>query len=404
MKRIFAVIFMLLLAVITVTPCFAAGEFEVSNPEYYNRPELRGTTINVFNWGLYISDTDDGEGMIDVNKEFEKLTGIKVNYTTFASNEDMYAKLKSGGTSYDVIIPSDYMIQKLVSEDMVKKIDYKSLPNFKNIAEEYTSMYFDPNNEYCVAYSVGFVGLIYNTSVVEEAPTSWSALWDERYAGKILMFDNYRDAFAVAQQLLGISINTTDEAELRNAADKLLSQKPLLQSYVMDETYNKMETGEAALAPYYAGDFVCMQEVNPDLEFVYPEEGVNIFVDAACIPNSSQNTDAAELYINFLLEPKVALANALCIGYATPNEAVLELEEYADMAENKYLYPDEKPKSEYFHSLSTETLDVMSDLWNEVKTSGENIMSVYIGLSATAVLVVVFYIAQKIKKKKRDIY
>ena len=380
----------------------AFSSYAYENEDYYKGAQ-KGEVINVFNWGEYISDSYEN-GFIDVNKEFEKLTGIKVNYVTFESNEDMYAKLKNGGASYDIVIPSDYMIERLIEEGLLQKFDVKSLPNYKYVDEKYTSMYYDENAEYSVPYNVGMVGLIYNTKMVEEAPTSWSVMWDERYSGKILMIDNPRDAFGVAQKLLGYSLNSTDEKELSDAAQLLIEQKPLLQGYVMDEIYNKMESGEAAIAPYYVGDFITMQSVNPDLEFVYPKEGVNIFVDAVCIPKSAQNVDAAIKYINFLLDPEVALSNALYIGYATPNKGVLESEQYAEMAQNTYLYPNEEdmPETEYFHNLPQETLTMLSSLWNEIKVAGSNNTHIYVGFGIVALLVVIYLVQKSVVKRKRE--
>ncbi len=376
--------------------------FAYENEEYYKG--LEGTEINVFNWGEYISDTYE-DGCIDVNREFEKLTGIKVNYVTYESNEDMYPKIKNGGASYDIIIPSDYMIERMISEDLLQKIDVTALPNYKYVSDEYKDMYYDPQNEYSVPYNVGMVGLIYNKTMVEEAPTSWTALWDERYAGKIFMIDNPRDAFAIPQKILGYSLNSTDEKELADVAQMLIEQKPLLQGYVMDEIYNKMESGEAAMVPYYVGDFICMQEVNPDLDFVYPEEGVNVFVDAICVPKCAQNYEAAMLYINFLLDPEVALSNALYIGYATPNTGVLEHENYAEMRENEYLYPSEEnmPDTEYFHNLPQETLAEFSDLWNQIRIHGTSNTHIYIGFAFVA-LVAIFFAAKKAITQKRREY
>lgn len=399
MKKLFAA----LSAVIILSSVFAIDAFAFDNEEYYNVPELKGTTINVYNWGEYISDEEDEESyMFDINAAFEELTGIKVNYTNFASNEDLYAKLKSGGTSYDIVIPSDYMIARFIAEGLIQKIDMDNIPNYKNVSEKYKNMYYDENNEYSVPYCVNTVGLIYNKTMVDEKPTSWSVLWDPKYSGKILMFDNPRDSFAISQKLLGQSLNTTDSTEWRLAADELISQKPLLQGYVMDEVYNKMESGEAALAPYYAGDFICMQEVNPDLDFVYPKEGVNIFVDAVCIPSNAQNVRAAEMYINYLLDPKVALANAYATGYETPNKTVVGMEEYAEMAENKYLYPDEEINTEYFFDLDDETRNLMNTLWNEVKANGDNGKSLYIAYGVTGALIAAFLIYKAAVKRYRE--
>ncbi len=396
MKKI---LFLMTLAVLLCITVVGASAYE--NEEFYKGSE--GTTINVFNWGEYISDTYE-DGMLDVNSEFEKLTGIKVNYVTYESNEDMYPKIKNGGASYDIIIPSDYMIERMIAEDMLMTVDADKLPNYKYVSDEYRNMYYDPDNKYSVPYNVGMVGLIYNSKMVEERPTSWTALWDERYAGKILMIDNPRDAFAVAQKILGYSLNSTDEKELSDVAQLLVEQKPLLQGYVMDEIFNKMESGEAAMVPYYVGDYVLMSQVNPDLDFVYPEEGVNIFVDAICIPECAQNYDAAMKYINFLLDPEVALSNAFYIGYATPNTGVLEHPDYAEMRENKYLYPseDEMPDVEYFHNLPQETLLMFSDLWNEIRIYGTDNTHIYVGFGIVAAVAVAFAVKKAITKKRRE--
>ncbi len=380
---------------------FSVSAYE--NEEFYKNTGLEGTEINVFNWGEYISDTYE-DGLLNVNAEFEKLTGIKVNYVTYESNEDMYPKIKNGGASYDIIIPSDYMIERMISENLLEKVDITALPNYKYVRQEYRQMYYDPDSEFSVPYNVGMVGLIYNTKMVEEAPTSWTALWDARYRGKILMIDNPRDAFAIPQKILGYSLNSTDEGELSEVKKMLIEQKPLLQGYVMDEIYNKMESGEAALVPYYVGDFVCMQEVNPDLDFVYPEEGVNIFVDAMCIPKCNQNYEAAMLYINFMLDPEIALSNAFYIGYATPNQGVLDHPDYAEMLDNKYLYPDEEdmPDTEYFHNLPQETLAHISELWSEIKIRGVDVSHVYVGFAVVAAAVIYFVVRKRIVAKRRE--
>ncbi len=387
-----------LLSLICVS-VFAAGAYE--NEDWYKGSE--GTTLNVFNWGEYISDTYE-DGMLDVNAEFEKLTGIKVNYVTYESNEDMYPKIKNGGASYDIVIPSDYMIQRMIAEDMLHGIDTEKLPNYHYISEEYRNMYYDPDNAFSVPYNVGMVGLIYNKKMVEEKPDSWTALWDERYSGKILMIDNPRDAFAIPQKILGYSLNSTDEKELSDVAQMLIEQKPLLQGYVMDEIYNKMESGEAALVPYYVGDFVCMKDVNPDLDFVYPKEGVNVFVDAVCIPKSAQNYEGAIKYINFLLDPEIGVNNALYIGYATPNTGVMEHPDYAEMKDNEYLYPTEEnmPEVEYFRNLPQETLDMFSSLWNEIKIHGTDNTHIYLGFAAVGAVALFFIIKKAVTKKKRE--
>ncbi len=392
--------YLVLVAALFALAAVSASAYE--HEDYYKGAQ-KGEVLNVFNWGEYISDTYE-DGMVDVNREFEKLTGIKVNYVTFESNEDMYAKIKNGGVSYDIVVPSDYMIERMVDEDLLQSFDPNELPNYHYIDEKYKGMYYDPDDRFSVPYNVGMVGLIYNTKMVEGTPDSWTIMWDEQYAGKILMIDNPRDAMAIPQKILGYSFNDPDLKQLDDVAQMLIDQKPLLQSYVMDEVFNKMESGEAAMVPYYVGDYIIMSEVNPDLAFVYPKEGVNIFVDAMCIPRTAQNVDAAKKYINFLLDPEIALYNAWYIGYASPNTAVVENEEYADFAENQYLYPDEEhmPNVEYFHNLPQETLKRYSELWNEIKMAGGTDRHVYIGFAVTGVVIVAYLVWQYALKRRRE--
>ena len=396
MKKFLAILFVTAILLSTLTPvCFAENEKDYSH--------LRGTSINVYNWGEYISD--GSEGSLDVNKEFTKRYGIKVNYTTFESNENMYNKLQSGGANYDVVIPSDYMIAKLIEEDMLVELDYSNIPNYQYILPKYKNLFFDPENKYTVPYTVGMVGLIYNTTMVDEEVDSWSVLWDEKYKGEILMFNNPRDAFGIAQFLLGQSINTHNVEDWDKAIELLKEQRPLVSSYVMDEVYNKMEGGEAALAPYYAGDYLTMADVNPDLAFVYPKEGVNYFVDAMCIPKTAENKEAAELYINFMLEEEIAVANANWICYASPHALVLESDDY-DLKGEPVLYPQESetPKTESFENLSYDIQNYMSQLWSELKVEGNTNIDAYIGLSVTFVLIVVFAVFKFLQKKKREKY
>lgn len=335
----------------------------------YNR-DLAGTDLNVYNWGEYISD--GYEGTLDVNAEFEKITGIHVNYSNYDSNESMYSKLSGGGIAYDIIIPSDYMIARMINEDLLLKIDPTKLSNYQYIDSSYKNTYYDPNNEYSVPFSVGMVGLIYDKTVVSaEDAASWNVLWSEKYKPYgILNFNNPRDAFATAQFLLGLDVNSTQKSNLNLAAEKLKEQKKVLQSYVMDEVFDKMEAGEATIAPYYAGDYLTMLENNKNLAFAYPKEGTNIFIDSVCIPKTAQNYEAALLYMNFLMEPEVACANAEYIGYASPNTQVVNNPDYC-YYQNKILYPaeSEKPKTSYFHDLSNELKKEMDRLWEQVKLS-----------------------------------
>lgn len=395
-KRLSSVVFALFIVIACMSPVvFAKGEKDYSH--------LKGTTLNVYNWGEYISDGQDGS--LDVNKAFEEKYGIKVNYTNYESNENMYNKLKSGGANYDLVIPSDYMIAKLVEEEMLAELNFENIPNYKYILDKYKGLYYDPENKYTVTYTVGMVGLIYNTTMVEGSPDSWGVLWDEKYEGKILMFNNPRDAFGIAQLYLGQSINNSDIKQWDEAIAVLKKQNPLVASYVMDEVYNKMESGDAALAPYYAGDFLTMYDVNPDLAFVYPKEGVNFFVDAMCIPKNAENKEAAELYINFMCEEEIAVANANYICYASPHKLVLESDDY-DLKGNPILYPEKEdmPKTEMFENLDYETQQYMTTLWNELKIEGNTNLDVYIGLSVTVVLVVAYLLYKFIKKKKREAY
>ena len=282
-------------------------------------------TLNVYNWGQYIADGSDGS--LDIIAEFERrYPNIHVNYSTYDSNEIMYTKLASGGITVDVIIPSDYMVARLIEEDMLLPLNYDNIPNYQYIDANFLGMAFDPANLYTVPYTWGTVGIIYNSKYVDEADvTGWELLWNEKYADKILMFDNSRDAFGIASYLLGFDVNTTDENQLRACAEKLAEQKPLVQQYVMDQIYDLLENEEAWIAPYYAGDYLMMAEVNEDLAFYLPEnQGFNMFVDAMCIPTCAKEKEAAELFINFLCDPEIAAANMDWVGYGTPVSAAKE--------------------------------------------------------------------------------
>ena len=335
-------------------------------------------TLNVYNWGEYISD--GSEESFNTNAEFEKWyfenygKRVKVNYTTYASNEDMYAKLKSGAVRYDIVVPSDYMIELMIEEDMLEEIDFSNVPNYQYIAPEYRNLFYDPDNRYSIPYTYGMVGIIYNTSMVEGTPDSWDLMWNEDYKGKILNFNNPRDAFGTAMYRLGIDVNTTEHSDWDAAFEALKAQKPLVQSYVMDEVFNKMKGASAAIAPYYAGDFLTMYGDNEDLAFYYPKEGTNVFVDAICIPKGTQHKELAEAYINFLLSEEPAVANAEYIGYASPNMLVRESEEYAEAMNEMHpdayniLYPDNVDfLTSYYQNLSNETRDYMNSRWEDLK-------------------------------------
>lgn len=359
-------------------------------------------TINVYNWGQYIADGTDG--YLDVIEEFEKeYPHIKVNYMTYDSNESMYTKLKSGGSTFDIIIPSDYMVEKLIEEDMLLPLHLENIDNFQYIDEAFKDPTYDPGNVYSVPYTWGSVGIIYNTRYVNEDDIgSWDLLWNPTYAGKILMFDNPRDAFAIAQLSLGQSINSEDPAELQAAADLLRQQKPLVQAYVMDQVYDKMQRAEAWIAPYYAGDYLLMVEENPDLAFYFPEEGYNLFVDAICIPKSSTHQAEAETFINFLLRPDICGQNLEYLGYSSPSTAS---KEYMDpeVAEDPIAYPDEETLAlgSSFNSLSLEGTQLMNELWLTVKTADSS-TTLFLILTVVAVISVGFlWIFFKVRKRRQ---
>lgn len=358
-----------------------------------------GGSITVYNWGQYISDGSDGS--LDVIAAFEEATGIKVNYMMFDSNETMYTKLKTGGSSYDVIIPSDYMIARLIAEDMLEELNFDNIPNYQYIDASFRGMDYDPEEKYSVPYTWGTVGLIYNTKYVQQ-PDSWTALWDEAYSGKILMFDNCRDAFGIAELIRGYSLNTTDVAQLEDCADLLKQQKPLVQSYVMDQIYDKMIREEAWIAPYYAGDYLQMAADNEDLAFVFPKEGFNIFVDAMCIPKGCQNKEGAEAFINFLCNPEISGQNLDYLGYSVPQT---EARQYLDpeTAASDIAYPSEETlaNSESFLYLPTQISQAMDNLWLSVKTDGSN-TGLYIGVAIAVVLIVAaLAVVMQVQKKKK---
>ena len=299
-------------------------------------------TLNVYNWGQYISTGEDDS--LDVIAAFEeKYPHIKVNYSTYSDNETMYTKLKNGGITVDVVIPSDYMIARLIEEDMLLELNFDNIPNYQYVDESFKNTTYDPENRYSVPYTWGTVGILYNSKYVDEADvTGWELMWNEEYAGKILMFGNSRDAFGIAQYLLGYSVNTTDRDELQECADMLAQQRPVLQQYVMDEIFAAMENEEAWIASYYAGDCVTMIENNEDLKFYFPQhQGFNMFIDAMCIPACAQEKEAAELFINFLCDPEVSGQNLGYLGYSTPITAA---KDYMDpeMAESDLAYPSEE--------------------------------------------------------------
>ena len=328
-------------------------------------------TLNVYNWGQYIADGSDGS--MEIIAEFEKrYPHIKVNYSTYDSNEIMYSKLSNGGITVDVIIPSDYMIARLIEEDMLLELDYSNIPNYRYIDNSFKNTAYDPDNKYSVPYTWGTVGILYNTKYVEEEDvTGWELLWNEKYTGKTLMFGNSRDAFGIAQFLLGYDINTTDKAELEHCAELLKKQKPVLQQYVMDEIFAIMQNEEAWIAPYYAGDCLTMMGENENLDFYLPEEqGFNMFIDAMCIPSCAKEKEAAELFINFLCDPEIAGANMDWICYGTPLSAAKEFID-PEMVNDPVTYPGDEilGNGSSFAYLPEDITRYMESLFMEVRNS-----------------------------------
>ncbi len=390
-------IFSLLLAALLLLPCMST--LSACDSGY-------DVVLNVYNWGEYISD--GSYESLDVNKAFEAWyyqeygVRVKVNYDTYDSNESLRAKLEAGSASYDVIIPSDYMIDYFIEHDMLLELNYDNIPNFeKNIPEQFRNLFYDPENKYTVPYTYGMVGIVYDSNIVDEADTgSWDLMWggpDGKYAKQILQFDNSRDAFGTAMYKLGLSVNSKDTADWDKAYTELAAQKSVLKRYVMDQVFNMMESGDAAIAAYYAGDCITMMEnasSNVSLDFFYPrdEQGnicTNLFMDAMCIPTCAKNKEIAEAYINFMLatdvvidgeECDIARANAEYIYYATPNSAVYENPEYQESlgmgdAECDYyamLYPEDfdfaaSYEKYAYANLDKDLLAYISDLWLDLK-------------------------------------
>lgn len=358
-------------------------------------------TINVYNWGQYISDGADGS--LDVNAAFTEETGIEVNYMTYDTNESLYTKMKTGGSSYDIIIPSDYMAGRLIDEGLVQELDFSNIPNYRYIDEVYQNTAYDPNNAYSVPYTWGTVGVIYNKKYVDESDIgSWDLLWNEKYAGKILMFDNSRDAFAIAEARLGCSLSSTGDNELHAAAALLEAQKPLVQQYVMDQIFDKMIREEAWIAPYYAGDCLTMLDENEDLGFYFPEETFNLFIDCFMIPTSAEHKAEAEAYINFLLRPDICGKNLDYLGYSAPETAAREYMDAA-MAESGIAYPSEEvlSRSESFLFLPAVTNQLMDALWLEVKTGGSGSGKMLLITGAVILIAAALLAGHSIRKKRK---
>jgi len=416
LKKLLTIIFAVTIIVMTFIPCFTAQAkdkyFSDEQIAYYKGLGLKGTTINVYNWGEYISDGSDGS--MNAVKEFERLTGAKVNYTNFESNENMYSKLAGGGVSYDVIVPSDYMIERLIDEDMLLPLDFNNIPNFeKYIRDDFRHLFYDPEDKYSVGFNISYTALIYNKKLVKEKPDSWCVLWDEQYKGKVLMFNNSRDAFAVAQEVLGYDVNSTNEQEWVDAAEMLAKQKDSVEPvYVMDEVFNLMESGEYAFATYYTGDYLLMLENNEDLDYCLPKEGFNKAYDAFCVPKCAQNKAGAEAFINFMLEPEVAFENAEYIYYCSSNKEI-EFNKDSSLYGEDAVYPKGELDFNEFHNLPQNILELQNNLWSKVKSGQlstsskaekDKIYTVSGALTAAVILILIYsYIKKKIREKEQDI-
>ena len=325
---------------------------------------MNSEKVVVYNWGEYLDP--------EVLTMFEEETGIDVVYEEFETNEILYPKISSGAIAYDVICPSDYMIQRMIENDLLAEINFDNIPNIKNIGKDYMeqSRQFDPENKYSVPYCWGTVGILYNKTMVDEPITSWSVLWDEKYKDNILMQDSVRDAFGVTLKYLGYSLNSTDLDELTEARDLLIKQKPLVQAYVIDQVRDKMIGNEAAIGVIYSGEAIYTQMENPDLEYVIPEEGSNIWIDSWVIPKNAENKENAEKFINFLCRPEIALMNFEYITYSTPNIEARKLIEDEAIRNSEIAFPDlsKYDNLETFQYLGTEADQTYGELWNQVKS------------------------------------
>lgn len=322
--------------------------------------------VIVYNWGEYIDP--------ETIEMFEEETGIKVVYDEFETNEIMYPKVEAGASSYDVVCPSDYMISKMIENDLLAELNFDNMPNAKeNIGEQYyeQSKGFDPENKYSVPYCWGTVGILYNKTMVDEPITSWAQLWDEKYADNILMQDSVRDAFMVAEKLNGFSMNTVDPAELEIAKNSLIEQKPLVQAYVIDQVRDKMIGNEAAIGVIYSGEAIYTQRENPDLEYVIPEEGSNVWIDSWVVLKNAPNKENAEKFIDFMCRPDIAVKNFEYITYSTPNEAARELIEDEDIKNSEIAFPDlsQYDNLEVFVYLGEEGDALYNEMWKEVKSN-----------------------------------
>ncbi len=337
---------------------FMLGTFSACGSDADN-----GNKLYVYNWGEYIEPA-----VLDM---FEEETGIEVIYDEFETNESMYSKVSAGAALYDLVCPSDYMISKMITEDLLQPINWDNIPNRVHIGAEYWEQTagFDPALEYSVPYCWGTVGILYNTTLVEEPIDEWSDLWDAKYTDEVLMQDSVRDAFMVAQKMLGYSCNSTDEAELQAAKKALTDQKPIVQAYVVDQVRDKMIGGEAAIGVIYSGEAIYTQYENPDLEYVIPKEGSNVWIDCWVIPKGARNVENAEKFINFLCRPDIALMNFDYITYSTPNTSAWEMIEDEEIKYSEIAFPNLSDYSlEVYSYLGEDAETLYNNLWKQVKS------------------------------------
>jgi spermidine/putrescine-binding protein len=324
-----------------------------------------GEKVYVYNWGEYIDP--------DVIDMFEEETGIEVVYDEFEQNEEMYPKIKAGAVQYDVVCPSDYMIQKMIEEDLLAEINFDNVPNIKNIDPAYleSSKSFDPENNYSVPYCWGTLGILYNKTMVDEPIDSWGAIFDEKYSGNILMIDSVRDAFGIALCYLGYDLNSTDEAQLEEAKALLQQQYPIVQAYVVDQVRDKMIGGEAAIGVIYSGEAIFTQRENPDLEYIIPNEGSNVWIDGWVIPKNCRDKENAEAFINYMCDAEIALKNFEYITYSTPNAAAREMITDEDIKNSKVAFPEQSAldRCRTYSYLGEDIEALYIDKWNEVKSN-----------------------------------
>ena len=374
-KRVFAISMAgLTAASALLSGCGASGNTGTSGTDSAASGSADGGELYVYNWGEYIDE--------DVISQFEEETGITVVYDLFETNEEMYPVIEAGAVNYDVVCPSDYMIQKMRENDLLAELNFDNIPNIAQIDPAYMEMSqaFDPENKYSVPYCWGTVGILYNTKLLDElgvpAPTKWADLWDERLSGEILMQDSVRDAFMVALKKDGYSMNSESKDELEQAKQELIDQKPLVQAYVIDQVRDKMIGGEAAVGVIYSGEMLYIQDevaslgLDYDLEYVIPEEGTNLWLDSWVIPKNAKNKENAEKWIDFMCRPEIAKANFEYITYPTPNKGAFELLD-EDMQNNKAVFPDidSLKDSEVYQYLGDDTDAIYNELWKEVKAN-----------------------------------